>query len=140
MSQQNVELHRRALDAYNARDIEAFIAIADPNIEYHSRFAEIHGVHRGHDGLRKLRSELDDAWGEERRVEPEAYFDLGEQTLAFHVIRVRGQRSGAEVAMPSASLMRWRDGRCVYAKLYANREDALKELAVSEDELEPIAP
>jgi hypothetical protein len=68
------------------------------------------------------------------------YFDLGEQTLAFHVIHVRGQQSGAEVAMPPASLMRWRDGRCVYTKLYTNRDDALEELAVSEDALKPIAP
>jgi hypothetical protein len=36
--------------------------------------------------------------------------------------------------------MRWRNGLCVYAKAYAKREDALKELGISEDALEPIAP
>ena len=140
MSQQNVELHRRALDAYNARDIEAFIEIADPDIEFHSAFAEIGGVYRGHNDLRKLQGDLDDAWGDDRYVESEAYFDLGEQTLLFQVIRVRGRQSGAEVELPSANLMRWRDGRCVYGTMYSNREDALRDLGISEDELEPIAP
>jgi hypothetical protein len=35
---------------------------------------------------------------------------------------------------------RWRDGLCVYGKQYAHREDALRDLGVSEDALEPIAP
>jgi hypothetical protein len=140
VSAQNIEHHRRAIDAYNERDIEAFIAIADPSIEFHSAFAEIGGVYRGHDGLRKLRGDLEDAWGDQFRVEPEAYFDLGEHTLLFQVIRVRGQQSGAEVELPSANLMRWRDGQCVYSMVYGNREDALRDLGVSETALEPIAP
>jgi ketosteroid isomerase-like protein len=140
VSEQNVALHRRALEAFNQRDIEAFIEIADPAIEYHSVWAEIDGAHLGHDGLRRLRDEIEDSWGDERRVEVEAYFDLGDQTLALHVIRVRGQQSGVEVVGSSASLMRWRDGRCVYSKVYLDREDALRELGVSEQTLKPIAP
>lgn len=42
--------------------------------------------------------------------------------------------------MPVAVVMRWRDGRCVYSKVYTNREDAFRDLGVTEDALEPIAP
>jgi hypothetical protein len=49
------------------------------------------------------------AW-EGLRAEPEAYFDLGEQTLAFYVLRARGRQSGLELALPIAALVRWRDG------------------------------
>jgi hypothetical protein len=35
---------------------------------------------------------------------------------------------------------KWRDGLCVYVKNYAQKEDALSDLGVSEDALEPIAP
>jgi hypothetical protein len=35
MSQENVELHRRAVEAYNTHDVEALIAISDPSIEAH---------------------------------------------------------------------------------------------------------
>ena len=37
---------------------------------------------------------------DELRVEPEAYFDLGEHTLTFEVLHARGRQSGVEVTMP----------------------------------------
>jgi hypothetical protein len=66
--------------------------------------------------------------------------DLGERTLAFYVIHGRGRHSGAEVAMPVAQVARWRDRLIVYCKSCVQREDALRELGVSEDELEAIEP
>ena len=39
MSERNVELTRRVVEAFNARDIEAIIAYCDPSIEYHSVLA-----------------------------------------------------------------------------------------------------
>lgn len=85
MSQQNVELTRRGLEAFNSRDVDAAIALCDPNIELHSALSEIGGVYRGHDGLRRYFRDLEDAWGDELRREPEAYFDLGERTLIVYV-------------------------------------------------------
>jgi hypothetical protein len=141
VSEQNVELHRRAIEAFNARDMEAFIAFSDPQSEFHSAFAAVGGaVYHGHDGLRQLFSDFEEAWGEEFHLEPEAYFDLGEHTLSFYVAQGRGRRSGAEVEMPAAAVTKWRQGLCIYFKGYAHREDALRDLGVSEDALEPIAP
>jgi ketosteroid isomerase-like protein len=56
--------------------------------------------------------DLADAW-DEIRGEPEAFFDLGVQTLAFVLFHGRGRHSGAEVAMPIAQVARWRDGLAV---------------------------
>jgi hypothetical protein len=92
------------------------------------------------DRLRQWLGDLEDAWGDELRIEPEAFFDVGEHTLAFQVLHGRGRQSGAEVAVPATGLSRWRDGLLVYSKAYLQREDALKDLGVSGDELEPIAP
>ena len=141
MSEQNVELHRRAAEALNSRDVEALIATSDPSIELHSSMTTPGGAsYHGHDGVLKYLQDLEDAWGNELRLEPEAYFDLGEQTLAFHVTHGRGRQSGAEVEMPVAQVAKWRDGLCVYFKVHLNREDALTDLGVSKDALEPIAP
>jgi ketosteroid isomerase-like protein len=141
VSEQNVELHRRTIEMFNARDVEAFIALCEPQIEFHSTFAAVGGgVYNGHDGLRRWFRDFEDVWGDEFRIEAEAYFDLGEQTLTFYVLHGRGKQSGAEVALPTAVVARWRDGLCVYFKAYAHREDALSDLGVSEDALEPIAP
>ena len=139
VSDENVERTRRVAEAFNARDIDAMLGYCDPSIEFHVTFEAVGGVYHGHDGLRRWHRDLEEAWGE-IRLEPEAFFDLGEQTMAFSVMRARGRQSGAEVVMPAAQVARWRDGRCVYFKAYADRHDALRELGVSEVELEAIAP
>jgi hypothetical protein len=141
VSQQNVELMRRLTDAFNAHDVEAFIALCDPQIEFQPAWTAVGGaVYQGHDGLRRWHRDLDDVWGGEIRLEPEAYFDLGEHTLMFYVLAGRGRQSGAEVAMQATGVGRWHDRLCVYFKAYMHREDALSDLGVSEDALEPIAP
>jgi ketosteroid isomerase-like protein len=141
VSEQNVELLRRAYEAFNARDIETLIAYYDPSVEFHSHFAAVGGmtVYHGHDGLRRWHRDLEDVWGDEIRLEPEAYFDLGEHTLAFGALHGRGRQSGVDVALPAAQVARWRDGRIVFFKGYADKEDALSDLGVSEEALEPIA-
>ena len=57
MSERNIELVRRYIAAFNARDVEAAIALCDPSIEYHSVFAgAVTGaVYHGHDGVRGSR-------------------------------------------------------------------------------------
>ena len=140
MSEQNVELHRRVEEAFNRRDIEAIIACMDPSVEYYPLLSAIGTTaYHGHDGMRSWFAQLDDAW-DELRTEAEAYFDLGEQTLLFYVLHGRGRQSGAEVTIPGAQLCRWRNGLGVYAKQYAHREDALRDLGVAEDALKPITP
>lgn len=141
VSETNVDLHRRVIKAFNARETDAIIEMFDPQIEYHSAMTTPGGaVYHGHDGMRRYFGDLEDAWEDEFRAEPEAYFDLGEHTLLFYVARGRGRQSAADVAMAFAQVARWRDGLIVYLRVYLEREDALKDLGVSEDALEPLAP
>jgi ketosteroid isomerase-like protein len=141
LSKQNIELHRRALEAFNARDVEAFIAYVDPSSEYYPVLATLDGVtvYHGHDGVRSWFADFQDVWGE-IRVEPEAYFDLGELTILSYVLRARGRQSDVEVTMQFTQVAKWRDNLMVYVKVYTSREEALADLGASEDELEPIAP
>jgi ketosteroid isomerase-like protein len=139
MSKQNVEGHRRFYQAFNARDIEAMIHLCDPSIEFHSTFAAVGGaVYHGHDGMRHWHQDLTEAWGA-ISLESEAYFDLGEDTLGFHIMHGRGQHSGVEAALPGAGLFKWREGLIVYLKAYAHREDALSDIGVPEEELKAIS-
>jgi ketosteroid isomerase-like protein len=141
MSEENIDLHRRQVRLFNASDVEAFIAGLDPGVVYHSVITVPGGTaYRGHDGVRRYFKDFEDAWGDEFRAEPEAFFDLGDRTLMFYVVRGRGQQSGADVEMPGAQVCTWRDGLMVYGKTYLAREDALRDLGVSADGLEPIAP
>jgi ketosteroid isomerase-like protein len=141
VSLENVDLHRRAIAAVNARDIEAFVSLCAPDAEFHSVFAVVGGaVYRSPDGMRQWFADIEDTWADGVRIEPHEYFDLGDDTLLFHVLHARGRNSGIEVAMPVAHVFRWRDGLFVRWKSFRHREDALTELRVSEGALKPIAP
>jgi hypothetical protein len=90
--------------------------------------------------MRSWFADLEDALGDEIRIEPTAFFDLGERTLMFYVLRGRGRLSGAEVTSQFTHVARWRNNLYVYAKVYMDRDEALRDLGVSEDALEPIKP
>jgi ketosteroid isomerase-like protein len=137
----NVQLHRAANEAFNTRDVEAYVARCDPEIELHSAVTVPGGgAYQGHAGVRQWFRDIADAFGPDIRVEPESYFDLGEHTVSFHKLQGRGQRSGAGVATPAAHVCRWRNGLIVYFKGYVRREDAFSDMGVSPDAVEPIAP
>src|SRR5438876_10880402 len=107
MPETNVELHRRVMEAFNARDIEAIIAYSDPSVEFHPLLAASLGgetVYQGHDGMHRWHRDFEEVWADEIRVEPENYFDLGEHTLVFYVVHARGRKSGAEVTKPEAQV------------------------------------
>jgi ketosteroid isomerase-like protein len=140
MSQENVEIVRAFMEAFNAGDIEGVIACCDPGIEFHSTFAAVGGAsYHGHDGVRTWYRDLEEEWGD-IRSEVEVLYDVGEHTLTLTVFRGRGKHSGAEAALPAAVVTRAEDGLIVYFKGYAHREDALSDLGVSKDALEPLEP
>ena len=141
VSTELVELNRRIHAAINDHDADALIRLCDPAIEVRSTFAAVGGaVYRGHAGVRAWQRDLEEAWGTDFRVIPEAFFDLGEHTLALGELRGRGTQSGIEVAMPGIAVARWHDALCVSHKGYLSKEDALAELDIAEDALQPMAP
>jgi ketosteroid isomerase-like protein len=141
VSEENVERSRRVLEAFNARDMDALIVLFDPQVEVHARLAGLGEatIYNGHDGVRSWQADFDESWSR-IRIEPEAYFDLGEQILTFYVLRGRGRQSGVETSMWFASVATWRNGLCASLRFHRDREEALLALGVTEDELKPIAP
>ncbi len=53
MSGENVELVRSAYEALERDDIEAFLGLVHPDVEWHSLILEIEGAFHGHDGVRQ---------------------------------------------------------------------------------------
>ena len=141
VSERNVDVVRRWVEVFNTRDIEAMLGLCHPDVEFHSVFAAVGGaIYRGHDEMRIWHRDLEETWGQDIRLEPEAYFDLVDDTLTFYLYHARGHQSGAEVAMPAASVVSSRNGLITYVKAYSDRADALSDLGLIEDQLEPVAP
>ena len=54
MSQENVELLYRSYDALNRRDLDAYLALIDPEVEFTPRIMQMEGgSYRGHKGIRE---------------------------------------------------------------------------------------
>jgi SnoaL-like domain len=63
MSQENVELYRRGIEAFNRRDLEAFLALADLEVVGISRVLAVERPsYRGHDGTREWWKDLLDVF------------------------------------------------------------------------------
>lgn len=63
MSQENVEIAKRCIDAFNASDVDAFNALATPDFEWSPSMVAIEGeVFRGSEGIRRYFASLSNAW------------------------------------------------------------------------------
>ena len=62
MSQENVEVVRRTMDAYNTRDLPAYFDTLSESVRFQSRFSAMDRVYCGHDDLRRYFAELDEVW------------------------------------------------------------------------------
>jgi hypothetical protein len=52
---------RRFTAAFNARDVEAMIALCDQDVEFHSSLAEADGaIYRGHKGMRTYKRDMEE--------------------------------------------------------------------------------
>ena len=114
MSQENVEAFTRAVEAYNRRDVDAFIAVFDPAVEWRPLtqvvFGEQSTVYRGHEGVRKFMREVDEALSEVQ-IEDLDIKDLGERIVVIGHLRARGRASGAETESPIGWVVEFTGGR-----------------------------
>ena len=135
MSQENVEIFKRAIDAYNRRDVEALLETLDPEVEWHSALMIPLGgkaaVYRGHEGIRKLFRDLDEVLDEWQAEFPQIR-DLGDWVVAIGCVRTRGRGSGAETESPLASVSAIKNGKAVEVRTYLDPQEALKAAGLRE--------
>ena len=93
-----MELYRRAIDAFNRRDLDAFLSMFDPEVQFFSRFLELEGggPYRGNEGLRSWWDELFDV-SPDFRGDIEEIRNLGDNAV---IARVRFHGHGAESSVP----------------------------------------
>jgi ketosteroid isomerase-like protein len=139
MSQENVEIVRRVYDAVARRDAANVLALYDADVEVDgSRLPEsaMTGLHllRGHEGLRKVTHEWNEAW-EYAEDHCEELIDAGgEHVISVVTRRGRGLASGAEVETRRGGVWTIRDGRVVRTVWFPSVEEALEAVGLSEQD------
>jgi ketosteroid isomerase-like protein len=101
MSQTNVEIAKRFVDAFNRRDLNALMDTATPDIAFSPALARTIDDNRfqGREGMRAYFADVDSAWEEFRMIVDE-YRDLGDRVLTLGRLEGRGRGSGAAVDTP----------------------------------------
>jgi ketosteroid isomerase-like protein len=129
MSQANVDLTRRAFQAFHDRDLDALLATLDEDVEAYPILAGMEGGYRGHHGVRRWWAGLLGAFPD-FRAEIVELRDLGDLTIA--VLRLRGH--GAESATPldiaAWHVSEFREGKCTGWRVYVREREALEAVAL----------
>jgi ketosteroid isomerase-like protein len=135
MSRENVDLARRVLDTLARRDVAGLVELSDPEVRWHSFFAEVTfgqgGGYRGHDGIRQYVRDLNDAW-EIVRAEVDDAIGVGSIALLVGRIRYRGKASGVETASPAGWMFKFRDGKVLRFRAFREPEHVLEAAGLSE--------
>jgi ketosteroid isomerase-like protein len=135
MSQENVETFKRAIEAYNRREVDAFLERFDPMVETHpltlAMFGQEATVYRGHDGIRQFIRDIDETLPG-LQVEPLEVRDLGERIVARGRLRARGRASGVEIESPISWIVEFRRGRVLRMRDYLDFKEALQAAGLSE--------
>jgi ketosteroid isomerase-like protein len=135
MSEENVETFKRALDAYNRRDMNAFLEAFDPNVEIHpltlAMFGEEATMYRGHAGVGHFIRDVNEAFTEVR-VELLETRDLGERVVAQGKLHARGRASGAETESPVSWVVDFENSRVIRMRDYLDFDQALEAAGLKE--------
>jgi uncharacterized protein len=134
MSQENVEIVRRAFEASARRDADAVLALYDPEVEWDASRTQSgleDAVHRGHDGLRRFFRQWREAWDSDE-YEYEELIDADMAVVSVATQRGRGRASGLRIARPLVGVWTIENGLIVRVVWFLERSEALEAVGLSE--------
>ena len=136
MSQENVEMVRRLLDAWNRRDLDAMLDLGGSELVYvNSPTAVEPGTRRGRDEVREVARKqweiLADA-----RFEVDKFFDRGDEVIALGRLSRGMPGSDARIEEPQLGSYQFRDGKITRVEVLgfgrAEVQEALKAAGLEE--------
>lgn len=126
MSEENLQIARRAYDAWNRGDVDAVLELCHPEFEYHASgvIPGLDSVYRGREGFRKFERDFRATW-ESLTIEIERLEDHGEQVVLLGTFEAHG-RDGLTARRPMANVVTIRGGAAVRIDAYAEWDQALE--------------
>ena len=131
MSEANVELAYRAIDAINRRHLGAFLPLMDEDVEAVSRIVSVEGGLHGHDGIRRWWENWFDVFPD-YQIEVVDVRDLGDLIVA--ALRALGHGAGSDLPFEDTIWLasRWRRGKCVWWRIFNTADEALEAAGLRE--------
>jgi ketosteroid isomerase-like protein len=126
VSQENVEMVRRAIAAVNARDLEGYLACCTEDVELRTPFDAVGGVYEGRSGIRRFLADIEDA-APDFRIDLDGLDAIGpDRVLAFMRAGSTGRASGIPMATEQANVYDLIDGKIRRIRIFFDRREALK--------------
>jgi ketosteroid isomerase-like protein len=126
VSEENLDLARRAFVAFTERDLDALLEIMDPDVEFLPVTANITTggqPYRGYAGMARYFEDVARVWTKVR-VHPDELRDMGDTVVALGRIHARG--GGMIIDRPTGWVFRIRDGRIAWGRVYASHQEAVE--------------
>ena len=134
MSQENVEIVRRGIDAYNRGDLDGVLENWAPDavVDWSRSRGFDAGVFRGHDAIRAHWQRLLESFDEVRVEIVDPIEEVEDGLLVVENLGYLRGRDGIEVQTRSAWLVTIRDGKTASFTLYQTKQEALEAAGLSE--------
>jgi ketosteroid isomerase-like protein len=133
MSQENVEVVKGAVDAFNAHELDRYLSFLAPEFEYVDHMgavAEVEGS--GIDAIRRQVEGWFDAFPDFRASVGE-FIDAGDRVVSVTTWQGTGAGSGLPYYQEAAEVLTVRDGKIIRAELgFVDRAAALEAAGLSE--------
>jgi ketosteroid isomerase-like protein len=127
VAQDDVEVVRRMLRAFNDGDVEAIVAECDHTVEWEEQsIPGVDRLYRGHDGVRRWWATV--GWEELGSIEGrlEELKEADDTLIAAVRFEGEGRSSGVRVQMHVHLVFTFRDGKVVRRQVFQTLAEALK--------------
>ena len=132
MSEENVDYVRISLEGWNRGDIDAWLGIAHPDIEFRTSglYPGTDLIYRGVAGLRRMWTTFREPW-ESLQVRVDQEREVGDEVVVLGTLEGHA-RDGMSVEREVAWIFRFVDDLCVQVEAYATWKEALEAAGLSE--------
>jgi ketosteroid isomerase-like protein len=134
MPRDKVDVAKRAVDAFNRRDVDGFFAeLLTPDFEWWPAIAGAYerGCYQGREGVERFVAAISEVWEELQLIAEESH-DLGDRVLLLGRQVGRGRGSGAPVEVAYAGIFDFRDDRIWRLRAYVDRAEGLRVAGLTE--------
>jgi ketosteroid isomerase-like protein len=127
MSNERVEVARRAYEAFNSGGVEAILEFLDPEIEWRmwEQFSSEPRVFHGHDGVREVLSLFEENY-DDFCAEPSEYIEADEAVIVQVQLRGKAKGTRDEAAFDLVHVWSGPTPRPVRLDVYTSIDEALE--------------
>jgi ketosteroid isomerase-like protein len=131
MPEENVEIVRKAYDAFNRRDWDGVFRDADPDFALTTQVGPDAGTHRGREEVTGLAQGFIDVF-DKLLWEPEEFFEGNDQVVVYISVRSRPPGGGVDLVVRNGHLWTIRDGALISMESFPKPGSALEAAGLSE--------